>query len=42
MKFQIIENINIRNDIIKYFSDAVEFTNYYIYIGIINNYTILT
>ena len=38
MKFQIIENINIRNDIIKYFSDTVEFTNYYIYIGIINNY----
>ena len=38
MKFQIIENINIRNDIIKYFNDIVEFKNYFIYIGIINNY----
>ena len=38
MKFQIIEKIKLRNDIIKYFNDITSLKQYNIYIGIINNY----
>ena len=38
MKFQIIEQVKSRNDIILYFNDITNLTNYKIFIGIINNY----
>jgi hypothetical protein len=38
MKFKKIEQINIRNEVKKYFSHFIDFANYNLYFGVINNY----
>ena len=38
MKFKKIEQIMVRNEIKKYFNHFIDFTNYNLYFGVINNY----
>ena len=38
MKFKKIEQINVRNEIKKYFSNIIDFTDYNLYFGVIDNF----